>query len=281
MRVNGAVRRTAIMTLRLVLTAFAVIVVLVLAVRWLEPRLAFFPTRGETVTPGDFGVAYTTLDIATTDGERLRGWAIDSPAPRARVIYFHGNGGNLSNWAPILTAIVKQGYSVLAFDYRGYGASTGRPTERGLYRDVEAVVERFWNAGSTNAPLVYWGRSLGVVMAAHAAAVRAPDRLILESGFADARSLVRSSPPLAFLALFSTYSFPCAQILRKVTAPVLVMHGDRDQVIPIANGRRLFESITGPKQFVTIPGGDHNDLAPSDPAVYWRAVERFIADQPR
>jgi uncharacterized protein len=268
-------------TIRFVLWAAAILILLTLAVRWLEPRLAFFPTAGETETPNDFGVAYTSLDIATADGERLRGWAIDHPAPRARVIYFHGNGGNLSIWAPILTAIRKQGYSVVAFDYRGYGASTGRPTERGLYRDVDAVVQRFWNAGPQNTPLVYWGRSLGVAMAAHAATVHAPDRLILESGFADARSLVRASPPLAFLALFSTYRFPSAQILQKVTAPVLVLHGDRDQVIPIANGRRLFDSIAGPKQFVTIHGGDHNDLAPSDPVVYWRAIERFIADPSR
>src|ERR1019366_2383537 len=159
--------------------------------------VALFPALGETVTPREFGVDYTPLSIATRDGERLRAWALIHPAPRAQVVYFHGNGGNLSVWAPILAVIARHGYSVLAVDYRGYGVSTGRPSERGLYRDVDAVLEQFW--GSTpRRPVMYWGRSLGTVMAAYAATVRTPDGLILESGFSDARSLVRTSPLLAF-----------------------------------------------------------------------------------
>ena len=146
---------------------------------------------------------------------------------------------------------------MLAFDYRGYGVSTGRPTERGLYGDADAVLERFWSAAPQRRPIVYWGRSLGTAVAAYAATVRTPDGLILESGFSDARSLVRTSPVLAFLALFSTYRFPGAEFLRHVNAPVLVMHGDNDHVIPIAHGRRLFGSIGGQKQFFTIRGGDH------------------------
>jgi hypothetical protein len=114
-------------------------------------------------------------------------------------------------------------------------------------------------------------------MAAYAAAARAPDGLILESGFPDARSLVRSSPALAFLAFFSRYRFPCAEFLRRVNVPVLVMHGDDDHVVPLEQGRRLFDGIAGSKQFVRIRGGDHNDLTPSDPEVYWQAVDRFVA----
>src|SRR5262245_26743242 len=94
----------------------AVIVVagLALFVRWLEPRMAFFPFAGEDVTPRTFGVAFEPLTIQTADGERLRAWRMDAPSPKARVFYFHGNGGNLSNWAPILAGIVRRGYSVIA-----------------------------------------------------------------------------------------------------------------------------------------------------------------------
>jgi uncharacterized protein len=87
---------------------------------------------------------------------------------RARILYCHGNGGNLSIWALILTGIARRGLSVFAADYRGYGLSTGRPTEQGLYRDVDAVVERFWRDITTDVPVVYWGRSLGGAMAAYA-----------------------------------------------------------------------------------------------------------------
>ena len=256
----------------------AVLVVLATVVRLLEPRFAFFPLTGESVTPREFGIDYDPATVRTRDGERLRSWSLPRATARARLVYFHGNGGNLSVWAPIVAGIARRGYSVFAFDYRGYGVSTGRPTERGMYRDVDAVVERFWRDSSGDTPVVYWGRSLGVAMAAYAATVRAPDGLILESGFPDARSLIRTSPLLAFLALFSTYRFPCSEFINRLgtPVPVLVVHGDDDHVVPISQGRALFDSVAGPKQFVTIRGGDHNDLAPSDADTYWAAVGGFV-----
>jgi fermentation-respiration switch protein FrsA (DUF1100 family) len=198
-----------------------------------------------------------------------------APAPRANVVYFHGNGANLSNWSPILTGIVKRGYSVFAFDYRGYGLSTGRPTERGLYRDVDAVVTRARTDQSESIPTIYWGRSLGTTMAAYAATVSPPDGIIFESGFVNARAAVRSSPILLALSLFSSYRFPTAEFVNRAKRPVLVMHGNRDGVIPFALGQELFDMLTVPKQFVVIEGGDHNDDVPRDALAYWSAVDRF------
>jgi fermentation-respiration switch protein FrsA (DUF1100 family) len=262
---------------KILLAALIVIAVLAVAVRALESRLAFFPSVGESVTPEDFGVPYEKASLAAADGVSLRGWSMPHPSPRALIVYFHGNGGNLSVWAPILVGINRQGYAVRAFDYRGYGASTGRPSERGLYRDVDAAVEWAWRAGGRGVPVVYWGRSLGTTMAAYAATRRSPDGLILEAGFPDMRALLGASSPLAILSLFSSYRFPTAGWLNGVRSPVLVMHGDNDHVIPFAAGRALFDRITGPKQFVAIPGGDHNDAAPPDPKAYWAAINAFIA----
>ena len=266
---------------------------LVVLVRFLEPRLAFFPSAGETTTPRDLGVAYEPLTIETADGERLRAWLIPStqhtapspvaPSPVAPstqhplVVYFHGNGANLSNWTPILAGIARQGYAVLAFDYRGYGVSSGRPTEKGLYRDVDAILDHVWTKMRPSGPVIYWGRSLGASMAAYASTKHAPAGLILESGFPDARSLFRAPSPMALLALFSTYRFPAARFLRESQVPVLVMHGDADTVIPYEQGRALYERIGGPKQFFTMRGGDHNDATPTDEAEYWNAVREFVA----
>ena len=221
--------------LTVALGLLAALVVLTTLVRLLEPRFAFFPTSGESVTPRDFGIDYDSVTVRTRDGERLCSWSLACPTARARIVYFHGNGGNLSVWTPIVVGIARRGYEVLAFDYRGYGLSSGRPTERGMYRDVDAVVERFWRDAPSGTPTVYWGRSLGVAMAAYAATVRAPDGLILESGFPDARSLIRTSPVLAFLALFSTYRFPCSQFINRLgtRVPVLVVHGDDDHVVSL------------------------------------------------
>jgi uncharacterized protein len=251
--------------------------VLAVTVRAIESSFAFFPAPGETTTPEDFGIRFERVTLTSSDGVTLRGWSMPQASPRARILYFHGNGGNLSVWAPILAGIHRRGYAIHAFDYRGYGASTGRPSEQGLYGDVEAAVEWPWGPEAAKAPIVYWGRSLGTTMAAYAAARRAPDAVILESGFADARSLLRDSPLMAFLGLFSSYRFPTAAWLEAVRSPVLVLHGDRDSVIPFAAGRTLFERIAGPKQFVTIEGGDHNDTEPPDSRFYWSAIDAFIA----
>jgi uncharacterized protein len=262
-----------LLPLKLLALAAALAAVLALLARSIEARFAFFPSAGELETPADAGVAFEAATIRTRDGERLHGWFLPHPHARALVVYFHGNGGNLSVWLPVLAAIHRQGYAVRAFDYRGYGLSSGSPGERGLYADVEAALE--WAAADDRAPTIYWGRSLGTAMAAYAATRRRPDGLILEAGFPDAWSLVRGSP-LALLALFSSYRFPTASYARRAGCPVLVMHGDADGVIPFALGRALFDRIPEPKRFVTIRGGDHNDASPADPDAYWSAVRAFV-----
>jgi len=266
------------MVVKLLVVTAAVFVVIFALVRAIEPRVAFFPASGEDSVPSAHGVPYDAATIDTADGERLHAWLLPSPNARATVVYFHGNGGNLSIWLPILVGLQRQGFTVAAFDYRGYGASTGRPSERGLYRDVDAVVEWGSRLERPNTPLVYWGRSLGTAMAAYAATLRRPDRLILESGFPNARSLFRGSLPLGFLSLFSSYRFPTAEFARRANCPVLVLHGDADRVIPMAHGRALFDALPEPKRFVIVPGADHNDAAPPQPDAYWAAVRDFIGE---
>jgi fermentation-respiration switch protein FrsA (DUF1100 family) len=277
--------------MRILLLLLVVGLGLLFFVRWLEPRFAFFPSAGESTTPSEFGVPYTAVTLTTSDGERLRAWRLKGTDSRALVVYFHGNGGNLSIWAPILSDLARHGFDVLAFDYRGYGLSTGRPTESGVYRDADAVLDYVASVRSESRPfdfaqgrpfdsaqgrpVIYWGRSLGTAVAAYAASRRRPDGIILEAGFPDAQAVVRTSPVLALLSIFSTYRFPTAERLAGVSTPALVLHGDADQVIPFALGRALFDRLTGDKTFVAIPGGDHNDAKPADERVYWGAVDAF------
>ena len=263
--------------MRILLLLLVVGLGLLFFVRWLEPRFAFFPSVGESTTPSEFGVPFTAVTLPTRDGERLRAWLLKGTDSRALVVYFHGNGGNLSNWAPILSDLARHGFDVLAFDYRGYGVSTGRPTESGVYRDADAVLEHLSGANTGSLPVIYWGRSLGTAVAAYAASRRRPDGIILEAGFPDARAVVRSSPPLALLSVFSSYRFATAAWLKTAQTPGLVIHGDADQVIPFALGRALFDRMTGDKTFVAIPGGDHNDAKPADERAYWSAVDAFVA----
>jgi fermentation-respiration switch protein FrsA (DUF1100 family) len=259
--------------------AVAGLAALTLFVRLIEPALAFFPSPGEDATPGDYGAPFRADTIVTSDGERVRVWHLPHDAPMARVVYFHGNGGNLSMWSPILADLWQHGLDIVAIDYRGYGVSTGRPTESGLYRDVDATLafvrERL---PPITAPLVYWGRSLGTSMAAYAAAGHLPAGVVLEAGFPSARSVLETNPLLWTLSWFSSYRFATAERMASVRCPALVLHGDRDSVIPYRLGQRLFTSVNEPKTFVTIRGGDHNDATPADPETYWTSIRQFVDD---
>jgi fermentation-respiration switch protein FrsA (DUF1100 family) len=259
-------------------TLVIVFAVLSWIVRRAEPKLAFFPIRGEDVTPQQFGVAFKALPVATDDGETLRAWHLPRDDARAQVVYFHGNGGNLSMWADILVGLWQQRFDVVAVDYRGYGMSTGSPSEQGLYRDVAATISTVRaQLRRADRPLIYWGRSLGTPMAAYAAAHYPADGVVLEAGFPTMRSVVAINPVLWTLSWFSSYRFPTAEWMAQVQQPVLVIHGDDDSVIPYHLGQRLYEQLREPKTFITIPGGDHNDAVPRVPEIYWQAVEDFIA----
>ena len=258
------------------LVALAVPIALTVLARMLEPRLTFFPSRGQSATPAAAGIAFEAATIETADGEQLRAWILPHERARASVLFFHGNGGNLSMWLPVIAGIHAQGYAVTALDYRGYGLSTGVASERGLYQDVDAVLAWWMPRQPPGVPTMFWGRSLGTTFAAYAATKVRPGGLVLESGFPDARTMVRDSPVLLVLSYFASYRLPTARFAQAAGCPVLVMHGDADGVIPFPNGRALYEALPQPKRFEVIHGGDHNDLEPPDPPAYWRAVREFV-----
>lgn len=257
--------------------ALVALIGLTLVVRLAERHLAFYPFPGETRTPAEFGLPFDRVTLATSDGETLQAWWMPAESPRAQVVYFHGNGGNLSLWVDILADLRQRGFSVFALDYRGYGRSTGQPTEPGLYRDVDAALAWLHGGGlAPDVPVIYWGRSLGTAAAAYAASRHAPDGVVLEAGFPHMRAMLTGSPLLWTLSWLSSYEFPTARFLQAVTAPALVLHGDQDRVVPYAAGQRLHAALTGEARFVTIAGGDHNDSEPAQPEVYWTAVETFV-----
>jgi hypothetical protein len=261
------------------LAAMVAGVLLMGLVSMLEPKLVFFPYKGEDQTPASFRIPYSVVHIDTSDGERLVAWQLEPAEAVADVLYFHGNGGNLSVWLPALAGLHHHGLRVLAVDYRGYGLSTGTPSEQGLYRDAEAVVRHAAGrrGGDARRPLVFWGRSLGGPVAAAATRVVSPDGLILESTFVDKAAVVRSHLVLRALNLFSSYRFPTIEMLQEYRNPVLVMHGERDSVIPYALGRELYERLSPPKQFMAIEAAGHNDVFDGSQEAYWRAVLAFIA----
>ena len=270
------------MTRALIMVLIAV-VTLKLVVWLMEPRLAFFPIAGVQQTPADFGLAFTDVRIPTPDGETLHAWWLEHPEPRAQVIFWHGNGGNLSLWLDVIAGLRQHGFSVLAVDYRGYGGSTGRASERGIYVDADATVALFnTQLRKASTPVIFWGRSLGTPVAASASGRSRPDALVLESPFPDVVAVFRGNPVMLFFTLFSSYRFPTLRLMERYDGPLLVIHGDRDTLIPYRAGRDLFDrAATQRKEFVTIRGAEHNDLHVADRAAYWTAIDRFVAVIPK
>jgi hypothetical protein len=244
----------------------------------LESKFVFFPYKGEDQTPASLGIPYRVVPLTTSDGERLVAWQLEPERPVADVVYFHGNGGNLSVWLPVLSSLYRHNLRVLAVDYRGYGLSTGSPSESGVYLDAEAVARHAEShRAGTGGPLVFWGRSLGGPIAASATRVAAPDGLILESTFADKAAVAGTQPLLRTLNWFAAYRFPTVELLRDFRKPVLVLHGDRDSIVPMPLGRDLYRRLESPKRFVAISGADHNDFFDPSRSAYWTPVLDFIA----
>jgi uncharacterized protein len=262
--------------LRFLIVTLIVLALLKLAVMRLEPAMVFFPYRGEDETPARVGLRYQAIRLRASDGVEIAAWQIEHEQAKADIVYFHGNGGNLSMWLPAFEALHANGYRVLAIDYRGYGTSDGAPSERGLALDAEAAARHAHASRTPGRPLVFWGRSLGAAVAAVAARVVAPDALVLENTFPDKASVIRGNPVLQLLNLFSSYRFDTATTLRGFERPVLVLHGDADTIVPYALGQELFDRLDGPKRFVTVRGADHNDLFDARQTAYWTPIRAFL-----
>jgi fermentation-respiration switch protein FrsA (DUF1100 family) len=257
-----------------------------------QERLVYFPDIGRdlAITPRAFGLDFESVQIATEDGERLHGWWVPVDRPRGTVLLFHGNAGNIAARVDYLLMFHRLGYSTLIVDYRGYGQSTGRPSESGTYRDAEAAWR--WLTGTLGirtADIVLFGESLGGAVASwlavripHLAAPSvpypgaAPRALILASTFTSINDLGAEVYPFLPVRLISRIHYDNRANLQAARVPVLIAHSPGDELIPYAHGRRLFEAAREPKQFLELAGG-HNDGFIFMREAWVQALGRFLA----
>jgi uncharacterized protein len=218
--------------------------------------MLYFPDRRLHTTPKDAGLDYTDLEIETEDGERLHGWLVEGTAPtRGHVLLCHGNAGNVSDRVLHAKVLSEAGFDVLLFDYRGYGRSTGSPSEEGTYRDARAARERL------EEPAIYVGESLGGAVALELARESPPAGLVLQSTFTSVREMARLHYPFIPAGLVPD-AYPSIRLIGDLEAPLLVLHGERDDIVPPSHGRALFDAAPEPKQIRTFPDLGHNDLVP-------------------
>lgn len=244
----------------------------------LVDALVYFPDRQLYGDPADVGLAFTEMTIPTEDGERLYGWWIPTRAAAARghVLFFHGNAGNVSHRLEHAVALTAAGLDVLLVDYRGYGQSTGRPSEEGLYRDARASLAALRAGGQVDpARIVYMGESLGGAIALNLALESPPLACVLQSTFTSLRDIAREHYPAALSGLAGD-AYPNLQRIASLRAPVLVVHGDEDEIVPVGHARALFAGAPEPKRLHIVPGAGHNDLVDGMGAAYGTEVAAWL-----
>jgi fermentation-respiration switch protein FrsA (DUF1100 family) len=224
-----------------------------------QRALMYFPERTRTA-PAAAGFAKAEeIELITSDGERVIAWHVPPRGEKPVVLYFQGNGGALNLRAQRFARIVADGTGLLALSYRGYGGSTGRPSEAGLLRDAEATYA-YAAARYPAERLVPYGESLGSGVAVALAAEHIVGKFILEAPFTSAVDIGAAAYPFLPVRLLMHDTFRSDERIGKVTAPVLVLHGARDTIVPISYGERLYALISAPKKFVRFPEGHHSDL---------------------
>jgi alpha-beta hydrolase superfamily lysophospholipase len=234
----------------------------------------FYPTREHAPVPGLDNIARQDVRFASEDGVPLHGWLL-SPrdrVSRGTILFLHGNAENISTHVQSVLWLVREGYTVFAFDYRGYGRSGGEaPDIPGVHRDARAALSHILSlAGVSPDRLVVFGQSLGAAVAVHtvatASSVRRPRALILDSPFAGYRRIVRDrlsslivTWPIAWPAsrFFDDEYSPERWIGKISPVPVIVIHGTADRVVPYAHGKMLYDLASDPKGIWTVEGGGH------------------------
>ena len=232
--------------------------------RSLLHSLLYFPERRILETPANAGLDHRELTIATADGERLHGWWIAARADRlGHLLLCHGNAGNIGDRVLHAELLTAAGFDVLLFDYRGYGRSTGSASEDGTYRDARAAFETLREQPDVDPDRVlYLGESLGGAVALDLALAHPPGGLALMSAFAGIRDMARLHYPFVPATLVPD-AYPVRTRIGRLKAPLLVLHGDRDDIVPLAQGQTLFDAAPEPKRMHVFEGLGHNDLVPA------------------
>ncbi len=240
--------------------------------------MIFFPERPITLTPADIGLPFEDIYFTAADGVTLNGWWVPADGASTTLLWFHGNAGNLSDRVDQLRLMHKElKANIFMIDYREYGRSRGRVSEEGTYHDAEGAMAHLRGRPDVDARrIVYYGQSLGAGVAVELARRQAPAGLMLEAPFLSVKEMAKSVMPLLPIGGLVSTKYDSISKIGKIRAPLLILHGDRDDIIPYEHGRRLFESANEPKRFYTIAGAHHNDTYAVGGAAYFQAMREFF-----
>ncbi len=242
-----------------------------------QPQMIFFPIKQVEVTPKDWNLNYEAVELSLTNKTKISGWYLPYPNAEKTLLFFHGNGGNISHRGDSIYIFHKLKLNVLIIDYPGYGKSEGIPSENALYQSANAAWQYLITDKKTKPEnIIIFGRSLGGAVAVDLASRVKSAGLILESTFSSVRDVVDIILPGLSHFIYLRYVFNSLNKINKVTTPILVIHSPEDEVIPFELGHKLFESVeSSEKTFLQIEGG-HNDGFMQSISPYMQMLRAFI-----
>ena len=239
-------------------------------------RMTFQPMPGEPAGDLALGVPVEDLWLTTADGLRLHAFLLPRPESDRLVLMFHGNYGNATQRLPFAREIAALGVSVLVPDYRGYGFSEGTPTEAGVYRDAEAAWRHVTEVlGYGPERVIVMGRSLGGAVAVELLTRQPAGGLVLISTLRSARAMARSMG-LGLIAPLVGRRLDSESRIGRLDLPLLVFHGDDDEIVPVDQGQALFDLAAGPKALHRVPGARHNDIIEVAGDRFWAPLAAFL-----
>jgi uncharacterized protein len=255
----------------------------------LSPKLAeallYQPSRGDPGPPPVLlGVPGEVVTLTTEDGVPISAWWYeagrrDGGSP-PMILFLHGNAGDISHRTPIAEGLLREGLSVLLLEYRGYGSSGGKPSEGGFHLDARAGRDFLLGKGGGSARIVVMGRSMGGAVAVSLAAREPVGGLVLESAFTSLAAMAGTIYPFLPSVLFRRLRgrFATVELVRDVDVPVLVIHGEADDLVPLEMGRELLEAAREPKEWMGVPGAGHNDVFWVAGDSYFRRIAAFARE---
>lgn len=238
-------------------------------IKYIENKGIYFPTNKIEFYPSSLGLPFEDIYIKTEDDIKINGWFIPYNNAKYTLLFFHGNAGNIGHRIQKLHMFWKLGVNLFIVDYRGYGQSEGRVSEKGFYLDAKAAYDYLVNSrGILPKQIILYGESLGIAVVVDLASLVEVKALILEGAFSRGKDIAKKIYPFLPTFLFSN-QFDSLEKIKKVKAQKLFIHSRDDEVIPYELARKLYNAADEPKEFIELVGG-HNDA-------FWVSEKKYIS----
>ena len=242
----------------------------------IENFFIFYPQKAFDFQPESFQLRYRDVYFTAQDGETLHGWFFPGEKDHPVILHFHGNAGNISHRLDLVRHFLQKKLQVFIFDYRGFGRSQGRPSEKGLYMDGMAAYDYLvQKEGILPGAIVLHGHSIGAAVAVEVALNKSVRSVILESAFTSTKDMAKTLPLFFLLSPFLPANYNNLEKVPRLHVPKLIIHGEKDEIVPFAMGERLFAATAEPKQFLRLDGAGHNDTYAVGGDPYWDRIEKF------